>query len=272
MKVGFIGPGKVGRSFGHFLMNNRTEVVGYLGKTYARTQQLASEIGCVAFSDLSELIDKCDLVGITVQDDQIVNVVDQLLDLRRDLSEKVFFHMSGSLSVEILKPLSTKTFSLHPLKAFPKVMADFKGVYFSLESGDDEIKNWLNALNLTFFEIESHQKVQYHAAAAIVSNYLVAVLDFGFSQFEALGLPAELAKKALWPLVMGTIENVEALGTKKALTGPIVRGDVQTIEKHLEAMREDTKALYKTLGAYTLNMTDQPIQTHKKLSSLFKEE
>lgn len=275
MKVGFIGPGKVGRSFGHYLKNNQTEIVGYFGKTHKSTIQLASEIGCTAISDLSELIDQSDLIGITVQDDQVAVVVDQILNLKKNLSNKTFFHMSGSLSVEVLNPLSTKVFSLHPLKAFPKVMMetdDFKGVYFSLEGGDASLKNWLSAINLTYFEISSHQKVQYHAAAAIVSNYLVAVLDFGFSQFEALGLPAELAKKALWPLVMGTIENVEILGTKKALTGPIVRGDVHTIEKHLEAMHDETKALYKTLGAYTLKMTNLPIQTQEKLSSLFKEE
>lgn len=275
MKVGFVGPGKVGRSFGSFLMKKQVDVVGYYGKTYVDTIHLSSEIGCPAFAELSELIDASDLIGITVQDDQIAVVVDQILNSACDISDKIFFHMSGSLTIEVLKPLSTNRFALHPLKAFPRLMTeldDFMGVYFSLEGGNRQISSWLDALHITYFEISSHQKAQYHAAAAIISNYLVAVLDFGFSQFEALGISNTLSKKALWPLVLGTIENVEALGTKSALTGPIVRGDVHTIEKHLEAICDDSKALYKALGMYTLQMTELPTQTQEKLSSLFKEE
>lgn len=275
MKVGFIGPGKVGRSFGCYLMKNQTQVVGYYGKSYEKTLQLATEIGCNAFSDLSKLILSADLIGITVQDDQIKLIVEHIASLNLEISNKVFFHMSGSLTQEVLKPLSEKRFSLHPLRAFPKLVTDvrdFYGIYYSLEGGDQRIHDWLNEIHISYFEISSQQKAQYHAAAAIVSNYLVAVLDFGFSQFEALGLPEDLSKKALWPLVLGTLENIDALGTKKALTGPIVRGDIQTIEKHLGAMQEASLALYKALGAYTLSMTNLPIQTQKKLSSLFKEE
>ncbi len=78
----------------------------------------------------------------------------------------------------------------------------------------------------------------YHAGAAVASNYLVAVLDFAVMIYEALGMRRDEAVKAIIPLVRGTVNNVERVGVPDALTGPIARGDVETVEGHMEALEE----------------------------------
>ena len=88
----------------------------------------------------------------------------------------------------------------------------------------------------------------------MVSNYLVTVLDLGMKLLESTGIPPSMATRALMPLVHGTINNVENIGIPRALTGPIARGDISTINKHLDCMEEmapELVKLYTLLGSYT---------------------
>lgn len=274
MKVGFIGSGKVGTSFGIFLYARKIPLSGYYNRNIESAKQAASKLSCQAFETLEALILQSDMIGITVNDDQIDNVIDDIVALNVELSEKVFFHMSGAHDSTTLKKLNANSFSLHPLKAFPLVAesaSDFKSVVFSLEGATKVSREWVDSLDIDYFEIQSDQKALYHAAAVIVSNYLVTVIDFGLNQFSEMGLDKSAAMKALWPLISGTITNIESLGTEKALTGPIVRGDCETIEKHLSVLDVNSKALYKALGKHTLTMTQHEEALQQRMSKLFEE-
>ena len=200
-----------------------------------------------------------------------VNLKKELIE---NLEDKLIFHTSGAHDASILKPLKAHAFSLHPLKAFSRVIEDakeLKDIYFSLESADDTVKHWVDGLGISYFEIDSKDKKKYHAGAAIVSNYLVAVLDFGMKQFKQIGIDEQIAQKALWPLITGSLDNIERFGTQSALTGPIVRGDINTLKKHLEVLDLNLQPLYKQLGLYTLSMTQHDDETRLKLESLLKE-
>ncbi len=274
MKVGFIGSGKVGTSFGMFLYAKKVPLSGYFSRHIETAKQTAKQLSCQAFETLEALVLQSDLIGITVNDDQIDNVVDDLVALKLDLSSKIFFHMSGAHDSLTLKQLNVNAFSLHPLKAFPQVVESasaFESVVFSLEGATQVSRDWVESLDIDYFEIQSDQKALYHAAAVIVSNYLVTVIDFGLNQFAEMGLDKATAMKALWPLISGTITNIESFGTEKALTGPIVRGDCETIEKHLSVLDVNSKALYKALGRHTLTMTQHEETLRNRLSKLFEE-
>lgn len=267
MKIGFIGAGKVGKSFAMYLTDKGFEVSGFYNRT------LKSDVKC--FDTMELLLQNSDVIGITVNDDQIQNVVNQLKMLNQNTQNKMFFHMSGALSSSELNGLSDNVFSLHPLKAFPTVVSStkvFNDIYFSLENPQPEILDWINQLSINYFIVHSKDKAQYHAAAAIVSNYLVSVIDFGLSQLQQMGIEHALAQKAFWPLIVDTIDNVERLGTKKALTGPIARGDVDTIKKHLKVLSDIDQPLYKALGRHTLSMTDHEGDVSFKLLDLLKED
>jgi predicted short-subunit dehydrogenase-like oxidoreductase (DUF2520 family) len=100
-------------------------------------------------------------------------------------------------------------------------------------------------------------KALYHAAAVIASNYLVAVEDMAVQVLVEAGFDQESALGALQPLISGTVNNVREHGTTNALTGPIVRGDVETVRAHVEALRPlpgGELELYCALGRHTLQI------------------
>ena len=275
MKIGFIGAGKVGQSIGVLMFSKGVEISGYYSKTKRSALDASKRFDCIAYDTLKQLIIASDIIGITVNDDQINQVVDDIQSLNLNIEDKFFFHMSGAHDALYLKKLCSNAFSLHPLRAFPEIVTSpeaFEGIYFSLEGANDCVREWINRLDLLYFEISSHQKAKYHSAAVIVSNYLVSVLDFGFSQFKDIGLSEALIMKSLWPLIANTIQNVETFGTREALTGPIVRGDIETIQRHLDVLDPSSKHLYKALGQYTLSMTQHDGILKKQLSTLFEED
>ena len=105
--------------------------------------------------------------------------------------------------------------------------------------------------------ISSEGKVLYHAAAVIACNYLTALLDASVTLCGKAGIDPQTALAAMSPLAAATLENVAELGTAQALTGPIARGDAQTIARHIDSLSEcddDLLALYKTTGKWALRL------------------
>ena len=274
MSIGFIGAGKVGQSLAIYFKSKSVSVSGFYGRHYEQTR-MAVEQSFKVFPSLIELVENADVIGITVNDDQIESVIEDLLSLGLNLEDKYIFHTSGAHDVIALKQIKAHTFGFHPLKAFSKVIttaSELDEIYFSLEGADACTKKWIETLNIHHFEIDSAQKVKYHAGAAIVSNYLVSVLDFGIKQFMATGIDEKTAQKALWPLIEGSLDNVQKQGTQMALTGPIVRGDVHTLEKHMRVLEGEMLQLYKQLGLYTLSMTHLEHEKAQQIRTLFEEE
>ena len=112
-------------------------------------------------------------------------------------------------------------------------------------------------LGATSITILTEAKTLYHASAVVASNYLVALLDLAFRLIGAAGITGKDAFHVLKPLLEGTLSNIEKVGIPEALTGPIVRGDVETVEKHLEEIGLKTPelmTLYKALGFYTVDI------------------
>lgn len=275
MKIGFIGAGKVGQSLAILLRAQGYTLAG-LYTRQVNVQHLDQRLSQVKlYSDLAKFIEDSDVIGITVPDDQIDKVVNEIASLQLEVTHKYFFHTSGAHSIESMKLLGNRIFSLHPLMAFPNVVDDinrFNDIYFGIENLSAFIETGLDQVITHYIEIQSDQKAKYHAAAAIVSNYLVAVIDFGLNQLMELGIEPNEAQKALWPLIMNTIENVNQLGTKAALTGPIVRGDMGTIGAHISAMNKADLQLYRSIGRYTLHMTNHQESIQKELENLLEED
>jgi predicted short-subunit dehydrogenase-like oxidoreductase (DUF2520 family) len=96
--------------------------------------------------------------------------------------------------------------------------------------------------------LDAAQKPRYHAAAVMVSNYTVTLAAIGAKLAREAGVPAEAASRIFLPLLEGTVKNLELLGPASALTGPIRRGDIGTIEAHLGALTGDDRRLYAQLG------------------------
>ena len=280
MKLGFIGSGKVGQSFGLFMKSKNIELSGYYNLNPESAIQAAERTQSMAFMSLADLVTNSDMIGITVNDDQIEQIIDDLLNLKInssksfDLSQKWFFHMSGVHDICALKRLSPTVFGLHPLKAFTQVVENpeiLSSIYYGFEAENEAVREWVNTLNLNILSLNSHQKIKYHLSAVLVSNYLVSLINLGIEQLVSIGIDEDHAEKALLPLIQDTIHNVQSVGHKNALTGPVVRGDVQTIKNHMSQLDSKTRLIYQELGAYTVSLTQHDENMRQQLLKLFKE-
>lgn len=266
MKIGFIGAGKVGTAFGSYLKQKGFQVVGYYSRTEISAQKAAEKSGSRVFYSIEQLVEAADLLFITTGDDDIASVAQQLAQstcLRRD---QLVLHMSGALPSTVLSPVKDfgcSVYSLHPLQSFAdidKAIQDLSNSYFSLE-GDEEyieiLENILKTCGNRYFILKASQKTLYHAAACMLSNYLVTLVHNGLQLMEGMELDSGTAFEAMLPLVEGTIKNISLLGTKAALTGPIARQDIQTVAKQLEAVQiaaPEQLPLFAALAAKTLKL------------------
>lgn len=281
MNIGFIGAGKVGCAFGKYLYDKGFKVKGYFSKSFSSSLKGAKLVKGKAFNDINFLVKESDIIFITTPDDVIKETSKTIAGLNLSLN-KIFIHMSGALSSSILRDIKDKggyVYSLHPLQSFADIKTSVKKLsetVFSLE-GDDEkkevIKDMLKKLDNKYFLIDSEKKPIYHASACVLSNYLVTLLDYGFSYLEEIGIDKKEANEAFYPLISVTLENVRKLGTKKALTGPIKRGDLDTIKKHIESIKKESPELlktYKVLGLETLKLTGDE-KFSNELKNILKE-
>ena len=103
--------------------------------------------------------------------------------------------------------------------------------------------------------LKSRDKVAYHAAAVFACNYLVTLVKLSTDLWETFRIPPEKATKALLPLLRGTLNNIDTLGIPQCLTGPIARGDIGTVTKHIKTLHKKAPALltpYTELGRQTI--------------------
>lgn len=269
MKISFIGAGKVGTAFGKYLANNSVSVIYYLSKNFDSSVKAADYVNCEATENIKTLIDNSDIIFITTKDDQIGSVAKEIYESSAILKGKVFVQMSGALTSEILNILENKgaaIYSMHPLQTFSDIdkgVEDLGTTYFSLESKCDLniMINLLKQINNPYFVLTSEQKVKYHLSACLFSNYLVTLLDFGVKMLGEIGINSDDGLKAMDPLIMATYNNVKSKGTKESLTGPIQRGDTDTLEKHLEQLDGLDLEVYRSLGKMT---TERLVDDSKK--------
>jgi len=285
MKIAFIGAGKVGTAFGIYL-KKIFDLTGYYSKNPNSAIQASQLTKSATFLGIEKLVVANDLIALTTPDDQIELVTEQLAELTRiNWSEKSIFHMSGVHSSELLAPLYRKgatIFSLHPLitinspaanQRLPKASLTIEGKGEHLPA----IKDMLQSLENPLIEIAAEDKELYHAAACIVSNYLVTLLDDGIFILKKIGFTEEQALQLIEPLTQQTLNNIFNHGTEQALTGPIVRGDIGSVRKHLGKLKDIDQlmlATYQSLGRQTTLLAARSgkidLATTKSLEGILK--
>ncbi len=172
-------------------------------------------------------------------------------------------HLSGSVEIEALAPLARAGHpvgGVHPLCAVadPVEGADrLRGATFGVE-GEGAARGLaeriVRAAGGTALELAPGSRTAYHAAAVFASNYVVALLAVAERLMESAGIPAERARPALAGLATGAVENVRDRGPAAALTGPVARGDAETVARHLARLSGDERRLYSLLAAEALRL------------------
>jgi predicted short-subunit dehydrogenase-like oxidoreductase (DUF2520 family) len=175
----------------------------------------------------------------------------------------VALHLSGALSTDVLTPLHGSGYALgsfHPLQAVADAWHSGErlvGAAFALAGEPAAIaagRRLANELGGMTLVIPPQFRPQYHAAAVVASNYLLALLAAAIRMLGQAGVSEDDAFHALLPLMRGTLDNIEQLGLPAALTGPVPRGDVDTIRLHLARLSAADRPLYCALGLELLRL------------------
>lgn len=279
MKIGFIGAGKVGSSLGKYFSDSGT-VMGYSSRS-ADSARFAAEFTSTEFYESVEtLVNVCDVIFITTPDDVIGQVWEELKIL--PISGKTICHCSGSLSSAVFSGIEeTGAFglSVHPLQAISdreNSVHLLKDCVFTIE-GDEgkvgEIKTFLESFGNTVKTISAKDKTLYHAAAVFVSNLPIALTKIGTDILKRCGFDDESARKALAPLIVGSANNAAQKGAVKALTGPVERGDAETVSAHLGAINEKEKEVYLLLTDKLVEIASEknPTRDYTKIVKILEE-
>lgn len=260
-KIGFIGCGTVGTALAVRLSAKAYSVVAAASRTRASAERLAGMVGgCRVFDRAQPVADEADIVFVTTPDDAIPVVVAQT----KWHPGQGVVHCSGADSLDTLEParkLGAGVGAFHPLQTFASIaqaIENLPGSTFALE-GDEPL---LGTLKTMAADLGGHwvvlgpgDKVLYHAAAVIACNYFVTLVKLATDLWKTFGVATPEATRALLPLLRGTVNNIGNVGLPYGLTGPIARGDLGTIAKHLAALEKtapEVLPIYKELGLHTI--------------------
>ena len=268
--LNIIGAGRLGKTLANLWHHSaQFEIAGICNRTLPSAKAAREFIGagspCAKISDLPP----ADCWLIAVGDDEIDTVAQAL---GRHLSEQratahTVFHCSGALPAAALSHCRpARIASAHPVHSFAAPehsLLALSGSTAALE-GDDEALEVLQpaftTLGCKTITLSAEQKVLYHSGSVVACNYLTTLMDLSLQIFAAAGIDETTAQQLLEPIVMQTARNNFSLGPARALTGPIARGDLDTIRKHLAALEPLQPLLaenYRGLGLATVDLAER---------------
>jgi len=287
--IAIIGPGKVGTSIGILASRAGYQVAAVGGRNKERTSAAAKRIGNdVRACSISEAAKKARIVLLSVTDDAIENICVRLAEQKKFKQKAVVVHCSGALSSNVLTTArdycKCSIASMHPLQTFPTIdetVKRIKGAYCFCEGDENAvsiIEQLAKSIGMKPIRISSKSKTLYHTAAVMACNYLVALMDSAISLAENAGIDRATAGPALNLLAAATLDNISKIGTTGSLTGPIARGDIKTVSRHLNELSSVDKtlaAIYRTMALYATEMAAKKgtitAKKAKKIKSLLKE-
>jgi predicted short-subunit dehydrogenase-like oxidoreductase (DUF2520 family) len=251
-RVTIIGAGRMGQGLGLALKRR-----GYKVILLNRTQRDVIPPLVLHQGSRSEATAGAELVLIATPDDAIYEVAAELAGDRAISRDQVVLHLSGLLDKTALAPLEDSGAGLgsfHPVQsvAEPATAAErLKGAYVGIEGDERALitaERLANTLRMVPVRISAEAKPAYHAGAAFVANYTVALVGVAERLARSAGVPPDVAARLYLPLLGGAVANLTSLGPAAALTGAVRRGDVQTIQSHLEALSPEDRELYRIVG------------------------
>jgi len=255
-----IGFGKLGSHLFHELKHTRK----YHNIRAVKERRLAA-------GKYIKLVGSSDIIFLCVQDSKISSAVKRLQQADVNLKNKFIFHTSGALTSDELSELAAKgaiTGSFHPVQSFAgkvtRKAGSFKGIYIAAEGTPKALKKMKDlalALQAIPFEIKKQNKIYHHICCVMSSNFLAVlngkIADTGLKKIQINGFKNRTFFNIYMPLALQTLKNVADSGPVSALTGPIERNDIATVQAHLNALKKSNKGLlsyYILMGIETVKL------------------
>lgn len=249
-KIAIIGAGRIAYSLTSALLKEGYIVDVIISRKINSAKALAEKFGVKKYSDDISVISKSvNVFFLTVPDSEIKKTAVQLSKLKLKYSTAFFIHLSGAEDISVLVPLKLKggkTGSLHLMQTFPsKKIVSINNVNSAIETNDESTYKFLlqlcSDLQLIPFRIDSKDKTYYHLAGVFASNFLAGNLFNAQKLLSLNNIDEQKYFNVLSSTIQSTLQNIKTVGPAKALSGPVDRGDIKTIRKHISSLKRKSK-------------------------------
>lgn len=262
--IGFIGAGRLGSSLAIAMASAGYSVSALSSRRESHRNWLHSRLPNASVHDNpANVAAESRIVLITTTDTAIKQIADSI----SWRSDQMVVHSSGAVPLQALNGaslLGARVGGFHPMQTFPSPDSAnlFQGITFGIESTDAQLFSWLSSLASDLggqaYPLTAEQRPAYHAAAVMACGLLAGLTGLAAEIWASAGtISRQQALAALVPLVKTTANSMGENGLPQALTGPYVRGDVETVRAHIEAstaVSEELGAAYSALAIATLHM------------------
>jgi predicted short-subunit dehydrogenase-like oxidoreductase (DUF2520 family) len=277
-KIAVIGAGRVSYSLVNALVKSGLNVSTIVSRHVTSAKTLAVRLKIKNFSsDLYSLTADPKIFFLSVPDNQISKVAKEISKLNLDFNNSIFIHLSGAENISVLNALKRKgayTASFHIMQTFPdKKIFNLKNSYVAIETKNKKAESFLftlaKRLNLHPFKISSQNKIYYHLAGVYSSNFLVANQYYVKKLFDRTNSGVDY-NRVFHPISEMTLKNVKEKDVQNAVSGPVARGDIITVKKHLKILKNDN-ILRSNYISQSLTLLELLRKRDKKLSASQKE-
>jgi len=277
--ITLVGPGNLGRVLGlalHAAGYHIEEIVSRdAPESRKRARALARQVGAHAATYPNARL-ASDIIWLCASDDAIAPTA-AILAKRGNWKGKIALHSSGARSSRELDPLRQRgaaVGSLHPMQTFVRASrATLAGVSFAVEGDPAAVRvgrRIARDLGGSVFTIRPEAKVLYHAIGSFCSPMIIATLATAERIAHAASIPPAAAKRIMHPILRQTIANYLAKGPAAAFSGPINRADINTIRKHLEALRHVPGARQIYLALARSALLSLPIRDRQAVHKILR--
>ncbi|MGZ9709638.1 Rossmann-like and DUF2520 domain-containing protein [Glaciimonas sp. GNP009] len=268
--LSIIGCGKVGKTLARLWHAHQAfQLLDILNRSSDSAQQACTFIGGGNPVNTYAELRHADVYLIAAGDDQITACCAALAASGKLSARSVVFHCSGALGSDTLISAAEQgaaVASIHPIRSFAdplQVTENFAGTYCGSEGDTVAFARLIpafDAIGGCCVAIKRENKILYHAAAVFASNYLVTLIDVARQAYVEAGLPPDVALRLIEPLLIESATNAFKLGPAIALTGPIARGDMDTVKRQRDAVQHwnpEIAGLYQQFEGLTLHLARQ---------------
>ncbi|MBB2144242.1 DUF2520 domain-containing protein [Pedobacter sp. LMG 31464] len=239
MKVVIIGAGNVATHLAKALYATNVQIVQVWSYHYSNAKLLADQVNATAIEDLTALDKTADICIISVKDDAIAEIAEQLIDFKG-----LIVHTSGSVSMDVFANSSSNYGVLYPLQTFSKDKElSFATIPLCVEASNETalqlVKQLASQLSTHVVEINSEKRKILHLAAVFACNFT----NHFYALAEEVLAANQLDFDILRPLITETAAKVQHTLPLTVQTGPAIRNDEQTLKKHEELLLQQPQLL-----------------------------
>lgn len=283
MRCNVIGAGRLGKSLIFALKKFKIiTLASVCNRNKHHALDITQKLNEGEATDSLDTLLPADITFITTPDDMLPSVVQILSEKKILLKNSMVVHCSGALDSRVLAPLQDigcAIASIHPAKSFIESQLDensFDKVFCVLE-GDEPATTWLRnafeTMGAEVIEINPENKGLYHTACTMASNYLVTLFACSTALIHTTNIPEKKAKQLVQNLMLGTLENlIHSQQAKDALTGPLMRGDIETLSRHIHDLKSFPiyEKLYRAAGLASLDLTSLTHENQDVIKKMFE--